>query len=106
MTAPLQDPELVDLRDASVLALVVDSHAASRIGIGVLVHRQPWVSCCLLAADRDEAGQLAVRHKPDVGIFDVTEPGPLVCSYTAPLRAAHPTMPIVLSARCRAASAA
>jgi two-component system response regulator DesR len=104
MTTLPQDPDLVDLRDASVLALVFDSHAASRIGIGVLMHRQPWVSRCLLAADGDEARQLAVRHKPDVGIFDVTDAGPFVASYTAQLRAAHPAMPIVLTSRCRAAS--
>jgi DNA-binding NarL/FixJ family response regulator len=87
----------VDLPDDSVQAMVVDSHPLTRIGLGVLLHRQPWVSRCLLAADRDEAAALAERHRPDVAVVDVSDAGPFVGSYLAPLRAARPSMPLVLS---------
>jgi DNA-binding NarL/FixJ family response regulator len=87
----------VDLPDGSVQVLVVDSHPLTRIGLGVLLHRQPWVSRCLLVADRDEAVGLAERQRPDVAVVDVSDAGPFVTSYVAPLRAARPAMPLVLS---------
>jgi DNA-binding NarL/FixJ family response regulator len=87
----------VDLPDDSVQALVVDSHPLTRIGLGVLLHRQSWVSRCLMAADRDEAVALTERHRPDVAVVDTSEAGPFVGSYLAPLRAARPAMPLVLS---------
>ncbi|MGO9959704.1 MAG: response regulator transcription factor [Solirubrobacteraceae bacterium] len=100
----LLPPPPVDLPDGSVQALVFDPHAVSRIGLGVLLHRQKWVSRCLLAADRDEATALVERHKPDVAIVDVSTAAPFVPSYLAPLRSAHPAMPILLSSRCQLAA--
>jgi two-component system response regulator DesR len=96
----------VDLPDDSVQALVVDSHPLTRIGLGVLLHRQPWVARCILAADRDEAVALAERHRPDVAVVDVSDAGPFVASYLAPLRAARPAMPLVLSSHYAAANPA
>jgi DNA-binding NarL/FixJ family response regulator len=98
-------PPAVDLLDGSVQALVLDAHVASRIGVGVLLRRQRWVSRCLLAADRDEAVALITRHKPDVALVDVSDSGPFVASYLAPLRSAHPDMSILLGSRCRRTSA-
>jgi two-component system response regulator DesR len=95
-----------DLRDGSVQALVLDDHVITRIGLGVLLHRQKWVSRCLLSCDRDEAADLAARHKPDVAIVDASNAGPFVAAYLAPLRGAHPAMPIVLSTRCASAASA
>jgi DNA-binding NarL/FixJ family response regulator len=95
-------PPAVDLPDASVQAIVLDDHAMSRIGVGVLLRRQQWVAQCLLAADREEAVSLIQRHKPDVAIVDVSNSGPFVASYVAPLRSAHPLMAILLGSRCRA----
>jgi two-component system response regulator DesR len=94
MTKPPRDLP-VDLPDGSILTLVVDRHPLTRIGLGVLLHRQPWVSRCLLAADREEAIALAERHRP--AVVDVSDAGPFVGSYLAPLRAARPAMPLVLS---------
>ena len=85
------------LPDDAVQALVVDPHPLTRIGLGVLLHRLPWVSRCLLAGDRDEAVALAERHRPDVAVVEVSDAGPFVSSYLAPLRAACPSMPLVLS---------
>jgi DNA-binding NarL/FixJ family response regulator len=94
-------PPAVGLPDGSVQAIVLDGHAMPRIGLGVLLRRQPWVSRCLLTADRDEAAALVRRHKPDVAIVDVSDSGPFVASYLAPLRSAHPVMPILLGSQCR-----
>ena len=96
----------VDLPDGSIQALVVDRHALTRIGLGVLLHRQPWVSRCLLAGDRDEAIALAERHRPDVAVVDVSDVGPFVSSYLAPLRTARPAMPLVLCTQCAPGSRA
>jgi DNA-binding NarL/FixJ family response regulator len=90
----------VDLTEGSVLALVLDTHPVTRIGLGVLVQRAPWVSRCLLAADRDEAVSLAERHRLDVAIVDISGAGASMSAYLAPLRAARPAMPIVLSSLC------
>src|SRR3984885_3550554 len=94
----------VDLPDGSIRALVVDRHPLTRLGLGVLLHRQPWVSRCLLASDRDEAIALATRHRPEVAVVDVSDAGPFVGSYLAPLRAARPAMPLVLSSQYAPAS--
>jgi DNA-binding NarL/FixJ family response regulator len=91
----------VALPDASVQTLVLDSHAPSRIGLGVLLHRQPWVARCLLASQRDEAVALIERNRPHVAIVDISDAGPFVSSYVAPLHSVRPAMPILLSSRCR-----
>jgi DNA-binding NarL/FixJ family response regulator len=91
----------VRLPEASVLTLVCDAHAAFRIGLGVILNRQTWVSRCVLASDRDEAVALTRRFKPDAAIVDVSDAGPFVASYIAPLRAARPAMAILLSSHCR-----
>lgn len=93
-----------ELLDRSVQALVVDRHPLTRIGLGVLLHRQRWVSRCLLAADRDEGIAIVERQRPDVAVVDVSDAGPFVGSYLAPLRAARPSMPLVLSSQFTPAS--
>jgi DNA-binding NarL/FixJ family response regulator len=94
-------PPDVRLPEGSVLTLVCDAHAVSRLGLGVMLRRQPWVSRCVLASDRDEAVTLARRFKPDAAIVDVSDAGPFVASYIAPLRAARPAMAILFSSHCR-----
>jgi DNA-binding NarL/FixJ family response regulator len=86
-----------DLPDGSVQVLIVDPHPLTRIGLGVVLHRQSWVSRCILATDRDDAAVLATRHRPDVAVVDISEAGPFLGSYLAPLRSARPAMPLVLS---------
>jgi two-component system response regulator DesR len=81
----------------------VDDHAATRLGHAVLLHRQPWVSECLLARDGREGSELASRHRPDVALLDVSNAGPFIPSATEALRAAHPGMSIVLTSRCSTA---
>ena len=93
-----------DLPNGSIQAMVDDRHPLTRIGLAVLLHRQPWVSRCLLADDRDEAIALAKRHRPDVAVVDVSDAGPFVGSYLAPLRAVRPAMPLVLASHYAPAS--
>jgi DNA-binding NarL/FixJ family response regulator len=91
------------IAESSVQALVLERHAASRIGFGLLLRSQPWIERCLLSSDREEAVTLARRVRPDVAIVDVTEAGPFVSSYIAPLRSARPAMSLLLSVRDDAA---
>ena len=95
-------PFEIRLPEGSVLTLVCDAHAVSRIGLGVMLRRQPWVSRCVLASDRDEAVTLARRFKPDAAIVDVSDAGPFVASYIAPLRAAR--MGLTASRACELSS--
>jgi DNA-binding NarL/FixJ family response regulator len=83
----------------SVQVLVFERHAASRIGYGLLLRRQPWIASCLLADERDDAVAIARRTKPDVALIDISDVGPFVAAHIAPLREAHPGMAVVLSTR-------
>jgi two-component system response regulator DesR len=89
----------ITTHDDSVSALVEDAHVPTRIGLGVMLLRQPWVARCLLAAGSGESIGLVRRHRPDLAIVDISEAGPFVASVIAPLRDAHPAIRIVLSSR-------
>jgi len=95
----------VDLPAGSIQAMILERHAVSRLGFGLLLRGQPWVGRCLLACGREEALRLLRRSKPDVAIVDVTDAGPFLSSYLAPLRRAHAGMAIVLSTRDSASPA-
>jgi len=86
--------------DHAVRALVVDAHETTRIGLAVLLRREPWISQCHLAADQGEAVVLARRHRPDVAVLDISNMGPFVALATSALRDAHPGIQIVLTSRC------
>lgn len=90
-------PAAIGLAQESVQALVVDAHPFARLGLGMVLHRQLWISRCLLAGDLDEGARLATRHRPDVAIVDVSDSGPFTGAHVAPLQVARPMMPIVLS---------
>lgn len=81
---------------------MLERHPAARIGFGLLLRSQPWINRCLLSSEREEAVAIARRAKPDVAIVDVTDAGPFVSAYIAPLQQAHPAMSLVLSTRERA----
>ncbi|MEA2210680.1 MAG: hypothetical protein QOF83_628 [Solirubrobacteraceae bacterium] len=84
----------------SIRPLIVDDHAATRIGHAVLLRRQPWVSHCLMARNGLEGSQLASQHRPEVTLLDVSNAGPFITEATAALHAAHPGVSIVLTSRC------
>jgi DNA-binding NarL/FixJ family response regulator len=96
MTEP--DPDLpIDLPDGSVHALIVNPHPLTRIGLGIVMHRQSWIGRCLPAAGMDEGIALARRQRIDVAIVDVSDAGPFITSFLAPLRAVRPATPVLLS---------
>jgi DNA-binding NarL/FixJ family response regulator len=99
LPAPPERERTIDLSGRSAQALVLERHAASRVGFGLLLQSQPWMDRCLLSGNREDAIALAQRAKPDVAIVDVTDAGPFVSSYIAPLHQAHPAMSLVLSTR-------
>jgi DNA-binding NarL/FixJ family response regulator len=99
LPAPPERERTIDLSGRSAQALVLERHAASRVGFGLLLRSQPWIDRCLLSGNREDAVALAQRAKPDVAIVDVTDAGPFVSSYIAPLHRAHPAMSLVLSTR-------
>ncbi len=96
---PVDDADA--LPDASVRAIVIDSHAPSRIGLAALLDEQPWIERCLLAAGSEESVALTRRHRPDVALLDISQSGPFAGSITAAIRAAHPGVQILLTSRCR-----
>jgi two-component system response regulator DesR len=103
-TAELRLPpqeEALALPDSSVRAIVIDTHAPTRIGLAALLDDQPWIERCLLASGNEESVTLIRRHRPDVAILDISQTGPFAGSVTAAIRAAHPGVQILLSSRCR-----
>jgi DNA-binding NarL/FixJ family response regulator len=99
--APPVDVDHDALPNSSVRAIVIDSHAPSRIGLGALLDQQPWIEGCLLASGSEESVALTRRHRPDVAILDISQTGPFAGSVTAMIRDAHPGIQILLSSRCR-----
>jgi two-component system response regulator DesR len=95
VTAPSAFP------DASVLAIVIDAHAPSRIGIAALLEDQPWVASCLQAADLPESVALVRRHRPDIALLDISQSGPFAGTLTAAIREAHRGVHVLLTSRCR-----
>lgn len=89
-----------DLPDNSIRPLIVDSHEPTRIGVALVLRRQPWVARCLLAGDITEGVELAARHRPEVAVLDISDSGPFLASTTERVRAAHPGVSIVLTSRC------
>lgn len=51
--------------------LVVDDHEVVRWGLQLLLDRQRWVGRCLIAANADEAIELARAHAPAVALVDL-----------------------------------
>jgi two-component system response regulator DesR len=84
----------------SLRALIVDAHEATRLGVVVLLRRQPWIAQCLQADGIDLAAALAARHRPEVALLDISDTGPFVAAATARLRDAHAGIAIVLTSRC------
>lgn len=100
----LTGPALSD-RDPVVL-LVVDGHEPSRVGLGLLLQREPWVERCVVSATVERAELLVRKYRPDVVVLDVSQLGPFVARAISTLRAARPAVQVVLTAHCPSASVA
>ncbi|MCW3017223.1 MAG: two component transcriptional regulator, LuxR family [Solirubrobacterales bacterium] len=92
--------ENLALAENSVTALVIDGHDTTRIGVGVLLQRQPWIARCLLADSRARGVELLHRERCDVAVLDISDAGPWTESAVRSLKDAHPGVHVVLSSRC------
>ena len=52
--------------------LIADDHGIVRSGLKLLLERQPGIAIVAEASDGVEAFELAVRHRPDVCLLDVS----------------------------------
>ncbi|MBJ7332436.1 MAG: response regulator transcription factor [Solirubrobacteraceae bacterium] len=92
--------------DHAVRVLIVDAHEPTRLGLALLLQRQPWVERCYLAGGQERATELARRFRPAIAVVDISNLGPFVAPLASALRAAHPALQIVLTARCGQATTA
>jgi DNA-binding NarL/FixJ family response regulator len=90
----------LQIPDGAIRPLIIDAHAGSRLGLAVLLQREPWVARCLLARNGREGAQLARRHRPEIALLDISDAGPFVASAVTALREAHPAIRTVLTSRC------
>lgn len=84
--------------------LVLDAHEPTRLGLGLLLQRESWVSRCLVVGSEDRARVLIRRHRPSVAVIDVSQLGPFAGSVVASLREESPGLQVVLTAHCPGAS--
>lgn len=89
-----------------VQVLVLDAHEPSRLGLGMLLQREPWVARCLVVGTEERARQLVRRHRPEVAVIDVSQLGPFAGTVVASLRDESPGLQVVLTAHCPSASVA
>jgi DNA-binding NarL/FixJ family response regulator len=54
--------------------LIADDHGIVRSGVKLLLDRQPDIEVIAEAEDGVEAVELAIRHRPDVAVLDVSMP--------------------------------
>lgn len=80
--------------------LIVERNEPTRLGLALVLRREPWVAHCLIAADVERAASLAARHRPAVAVLEISDAGPFAAAATARLRDAHPGVAIVLTSRC------
>lgn len=84
----------------AVELLVLDPHEPTRLGLGLLLQREAWVSRCLLAGGEERARQLVQRHRPAVAVVDVSQVGPFAGTVVSSLKEARPGLQIVLTSHC------
>src|SRR4051794_37460223 len=80
--------------------LVLEAHEPTRLGLALLLRREPWIGRCVTAADEARAVELAAAVRPRVAIVDMSESGPFVGATCRRLVDASPGTRIVLTSRC------
>jgi DNA-binding NarL/FixJ family response regulator len=76
-------------------ALIVDDEAHVRMLIRMLL-KQLGIETVWDAADGNDALEKAAAHKPDVVLLDINLPQVGGLEVLAKLKAAHPTMPVII----------
>jgi len=90
----------LEIPDGAIRPLIIDAHAGSRLGLALLLQREPCVGRCLIGRDGREGVALAARHRPEVALLDASNAGPFIASAVTDLRVAHAGIRIVLTSRC------
>lgn len=80
---------------ARIRVLIADDHAVVRDGLAGLLQRQPDVEVVGLAADGQEAIDLANQLRPDVIIMDINMPQVDGIEATRQIKARHPQVHVV-----------
>ena len=81
---------------AKIRILVADDHGVLRAGLRSLFNSQPDMEVCGEAADGHEAIALAAAQGPDVVLLDLKMPGLGGAEAIGRIRAAHPTVKILV----------
>ena len=76
--------------------LLVDDHPFMRAGLAGLIERQPDLVVCGEAGNPAEAFRELARSKPDLVLTDLTMPGRSGLEFIKDLRAAEPTLAILV----------
>lgn len=76
--------------------LIADDHPVVRQGLRRMVEDSPGLSVAAEASDGDELLRLAATTKADVVLLDITMPGPGFVEVIGRLRAAHPTLRVLV----------
>ncbi len=103
-SGPMEAPEH-DI-DHAVRVLIIDAHEPSRLGMALLLQREPWVERCYLAGGQQRAVDLTRRFRPHVAIVDISNLGPFAAMLAAALREEHPSIHLLLTSRCAATAVA
>jgi two-component system response regulator DesR len=85
---------------APVELIVLDPHEPTRLGLGLLLQRESWVSRCLLAGSEDRAKVLARRHRPVAAVVDISQVGPFAGTVVSSIKEARPGIQVVLTSHC------
>jgi two-component system response regulator NreC len=79
-----------------IRVLLADDHELIRFGLGMLMSGEEDLEIVGTAADGSEAVTLALRHRPDVVLMDLSMPGEDGFAAMAEIRAAAPAIKLVV----------
>ena len=80
----------------SASVLIADDHGVVRSGLRLLLDRQPDLRVVAEAADGAEAVELALRHRPDLCVLDVSMPKRTGLQAAREIRAQDPAIAVLI----------
>ena len=83
-----------------VRILLADGQAVVRRGLRVILEARQLFEVCAEARDGREAVELALRHKPDVAILDISLPGVDGIAATRKIREGSPGTEVLIFTLC------
>ena len=80
----------------SARVLIADDHGVVRSGLRLLLDRQPELEVVAEAADGAEAVELALKHRPDLCVLDVSMPKRTGLQAAREIRAQDPAIAVLI----------